>query len=248
MSKKLVSVIMPAYNASETISASIESVLKQTYKNWELIIIDDYSIDNTFDIIKKYQENNHKIKIIRNKRNLRVAESRNRGLDVAQGDYIAFLDADDIWFDNKIEKQLNFMLENSVAFSFTDIIIVNDNGKRKKKHFDKIIDYKKLLKSNQISCLTVMIKSSLIRRLRMKDIGHEDYIFWLEILKKNDVLAYNANEILAFYRKSNNSLSGDKLKAAKWQWDIYRNELGLSTFSSTINFIHYAIKGFLKHL
>lgn len=248
MKNNLVSIIMPAYNASETIKDSIDSVISQTYTNWELIVVDDCSTDNTLSIIEKHQEKDNRIKVLRNVENLKVAKTRNKGLDQAQGDFIAFLDADDMWFENKLEKQLKFMLKQNVDFSYTNITRINNDGEYKELYFDDSVDYKKLLKSNQVSCLTVMLKSELTKNLRMKDIGHEDYMFWLEILKGNNVVAYNVNEVLAYYRVGNNSLSSNKLRAAKWQWNIYRNELGLSFISSALNFIIYSIKGVLKHL
>lgn len=248
MNEKLVSIIMPAYNAEDTIRESIKSVIEQTYKNWELIIIDDGSTDDTISIIKKQQKNDKRIKLLKNQKNLKVAKTRNRGLNYAKGDYIAFLDADDLWFKNKIEKQLNFMLKKNIDFSYSNIIIINDNEKRKKVIFDETVNYKKLLKGNQISCLTVMLKSTVIKSIKMKDIGHEDYLFWLEILKKNNLLAYNTNEVLAYYREGNKSLSSNKFQAAHWQWNIYRNELNLPLFSSMVNFIFYTVKGFLKHV
>lgn len=247
MSEKLISIIMPAYNANKTIQESIESILKQTYTNWELIIIDDSSKDNTLNIIEEYRKNDHRIKIIKNEENLGVAETRNKGLNKAQGDYIAFLDADDMWINTKLEKQLTFMLNNNLTFTFTDIIVLN-GGKEKEIHFDKVIDFNKLLKSNQISCLTVMLESSLILESRMKSIGHEDYLFWLEIIKKNDIKAYNVNEVLGYYREASGSLSSNKIKAAKWQWNIYRNELNLPFLQSVINFTFYAINGIAKRL
>lgn len=246
MNQPLISIIMPAYNASATIKESIDSVLSQSYRHWELIIIDDASTDNTLDVIKNYQKKDKKIKVLKNKNNLKVAKTRNRGLDKAKGQYIAFLDSDDKWTHTKLENQLNFMLKNNIKFSYTNIQILNKKNKELK--FEREADYKKLLKGNQISCLTVMLDSSLVNNLRMKDIGHEDYLFWLEILKENNIKAYNVNKTLAYYRDEGDSLSSNKLKAASWQWNIYRNHLKLSLLSSIYNFLFYIINGIKKRI
>lgn len=247
MAKKLISIIMPAYNASATIRESIESIIQQTYTEWELIVIDDFSKDNTVNIVKEYCKNDQRIKLLKNKKNLGVAKTRNNGLDEAKGDYIAFLDADDMWLKEKLEKQLLFMLKNDIDFTYTNIIVIN-NDKKKEIFFDEKVTFKKLLRGNQISCLTVMLKEELIRNLRMKDIGHEDYMYWLEILKRNDIEAYNINETLACYREAGGSLSSNKIEAAKWQWNIYRNHLNLPFFSSFKNFVFYAVNGITKRL
>lgn len=238
---------MPAYNVIDTIKESIESVISQTYTEWELIIIDDCSKDNTINIVKEYIEKDKRIKLFKNKKNLGVAKTRNKGLDEANGDYIAFLDADDSWADKKLEKQLSFMLKNNVDFTFTDIIVL-DGKKKKEISFDENVTFKQLLRGNQISCLTVMLSEKLTKKLRMKDIGHEDYLYWLEILKKNNIKAYNINEPLAYYREASGSLSSNKVKAAKWQWNIYRNHLNLPFLKSLQNFVFYTINGVKKRL
>ena len=243
-----ISIIMPAYNASKNIQKSIDSVLSQTYKNWELFIINDCSTDNTLGIIQEYRKSDNRIKLINLEENSGVANARNQGIKRATGSLVAFLDSDDYWTKNKLKKQRNFMLVNNYKFTYSNFHVVNDEGVLLDTRIaPNKSDYKTLLKSNHIGCLTVMVDTQLIKENLMKTIGHEDYLTWLSILKK-EIIAYNTNETLGYYRISKDSLSGSKIKAAKWQWNIYTNELGISKISSSYYFLIYLYNGLKKSI
>lgn len=213
---------MPAYNAEKTIEESIKSVINQTFKEWELIIVDDASTDNTSKIIEKYLGDN-RVRYFRNEVNLRVAETRNKALELANYSYIAFLDSDDIWLDTKLEKQVNIINQNDIAFTVSDYEIINNDGTKTNKFISsKNQSYKDLLKGSKIGCLTVLINKDKVKPFKFKEIGHEDYALWLEILRDNSISTLALNEVLAKHRLTDSSLSSNKKKTIKWQWDIYR--------------------------
>ncbi|EJD6040373.1 glycosyltransferase [Morganella morganii] len=235
---------MPAYNAEEYISDSIDSVLNQSIKNFELIIIDDNSQDNTTNIINKY--NDPRIVLIINSNNLGVSETRNIGISAASGKYIAFLDSDDIWLPHKLSLQImclndgwDVVSSNYIAFES------NADNKITERKSPNIISYYDMLKSNFIGNLTGIYNVQKIGKIYQKKLGHEDYIMWLEIIKKSKK-AYCIQESLAKYRLHNSSLSSNKVKAIKWQWSIYRNELKLSLPKSIYYFSHYIINALKK--
>ncbi|WP_354637538.1 glycosyltransferase family 2 protein [Morganella morganii] len=244
MKTPLISVIMPAYNAEKYISDSIDSVLNQSIQNFELIIIDDNSQDNTTNIINKY--NDPRIVLIINSNNLGVSETRNIGISAANGKYIAFLDSDDIWLPHKLSLQImclndgwDVVSSNYIAFES------NADNKITERKSPSIISYSDMLKSNFIGNLTGIYNVQKIGKIYQKKSGHEDYIMWLEIIKKSKK-AYCIQESLAKYRLHNSSLSSNKVKAIKWQWSIYRNELKLSLPKSIYYFSHYIINALKK--
>lgn len=248
----LVSIITPSYNSSKFISSTINSVLEQTYLNWEMIIIDDCSNDNSNEIIGTYCKKDDRIKLIRLNKNVGPAIARNIGIELATGKYIAFLDADDLWLPNKLEKQIQFMEKTDVLLCYSSYYIINEN--------DKIIDqfiiplkkikYKDLLKRCIIGNLTAVYDAERIGKVMLANVGHGehgDYTLWLSILKKIDY-GYGINEILAKYRLYKGSISSNKVKAAIWQWKIYRNVEKLNFFASIYYFLHYAYYGINKYI
>lgn len=238
---------MPAYNAAKTIKESIDSVVRQTYQDWELIVINDCSTDNTKGIINEYAEIDQRIKIINNEENLRVAFTRNKGIKLAKRRFIAFLDSDDYWAEEKLEKQVNFMLDNKVGFSSTDYRIIDNDGRVTNKYVkSKTKTFKQLLRGNSIGTLTVMIDTHFIQDIEFKNIGHEDYELWLRILKDNNAKVVGINEKLAYYRKGGKSLSSNKIKAAKWTWKIFRKQLNKNIFSTFSLMFSYAFYSFTK--
>ena len=248
MEKNLVSIITPVYNGEKYIEKCIESVLNQTYKNLEMIIVDDGSIDNSENIIKKYTKENSFIKYIKLKENRGISNARNVALKNATGRFVAFLDCDDIYYKDKIKKQVNFMIENNYFFTYTSYNLIDENG----QNLNKIIcakeyeNYKSLLRGNNIGCLTVMIdRLKINENLIFSSNPHEDYILWLSILKNNNK-AYGLNDVLSSYRKSNDSISHNKIKAASWTWNIYRNIEKLPLLKSIYYFINYGINGSMK--
>ncbi len=246
----LVSIIMPAYNASNTIMESINSVLEQTYTNYEIIVINDASTDNTLNIISNITDK--RLIVLDLEKNGGVAKARNAGIEKAGGEYIAFLDSDDVWLPTKLEEQIAFMIKNNKTFTYTDYYVMgtysNRSAGEKKRKADSRIDFKKLKKGNQIGCLTVVVKSDIMKRYLMPEIRHEDYGTWLKVLKEEGIYAYNVGKCLARYRVHGGSLSGNKIKAATWQWNIYRSFLKLGFFESLYYFFFYVVNGILKRI
>jgi teichuronic acid biosynthesis glycosyltransferase TuaG len=248
MNNKLVSIITPMYNSEKFIEGTINSVLSQTYQEWEMLIIDDCSSDNCPNIVKSYMQDDDRIKYIRTESNRGVSHARNVALENAAGQFIAFLDSDDQWESSKLEKQIGFMIQNDSAITFTAYELMDENTNKLNKaiRVPKSVDYRKLLRGNVMGCLTVVIdKTKLDFKIKMSGVPHEDYVLWLSILKKG-YIAYGIDEVLAMYRKSSTSLSGNKIKAAKWTWNIYRNVEKISLPVAIYYFIHYGINGIRK--
>lgn len=243
----IISIVMPAYNSAQYIEQSIESVLKQSYKNWELIIVDDCSIDDTYKIVEKLCITEERIKLFRMNENSGVAMARNFAISMSRGKYIAFLDSDDLWLPDKLEKQLNLMQEKKAVISYTAYRQFSMEKVGNLVSVPEQVTYKQLLKGNVIGCLTVMLDKERLGNLQMKKARHEDYILWLDILKKGNI-AYGLQEDLARYRKSETSLTSNKKRSALWTWQVYRQHQELSFFASIYYFIFYVCKGLLKHL
>lgn len=245
----LVSVIMPCYNAEKTISDSIKGVLSQTYSNFELLIINDCSTDNSLDIIYHCTLIDNRIKLFSTDKNTGSPSiPRNIGIQNAHGRYIAFCDSDDIWLPTKLEEQIPlFDDETSIVYSNyekTDSVL-----HRNKRYIiaPKQATYNSLLNGNYIGNLTGIYDTEKVGRVYQQQIYHEDYVMWLEILKKG-YIAKNTNTITAIYRESSNSFSASKIKVLKWQWNIYRKILKFNLLDSLYHFIIYAIKAFLKYI
>ena len=223
MSNELVSIIMPSYNTANYISESIQSVLNQTYKNWELIIVDDCSSDNTLEILSKF--NDKRIRIIANEKNSGAALSRNKALIEAKGKWIAFLDSDDLWESNKLEKQINFMKENNYHFSYTNYTEIDSDSNPLYIVVSgpKVISKHKMFNFCWPGCLTVMYDRETVGLVQIVDIKkNNDYAMWLQICKKEK--CYLLNECLAMYRKGRTgSISSHSyLKLIKWHYRLFR--------------------------
>lgn len=244
--KGLVSIIMPMYNAKNTISQAIESVVRQTYTNWELLIVDDCSEDGCVEQVEPYLSDS-RIMLQRQPHNRGVAEARNVAMDLANGQYLAFLDSDDLWKEDKLRRQLSFMEEQGAAFVYSAYELVDSDAAPTGKmiHVPKQLHYREELKGNSIPCLTVLIDRTQIPVPHMPDEGHEDYITWLNILKTG-VTAYGQDEALALYRVNGQSLSGNKVKAAVWTWKIYKNQ-GLNWIQRCYYFGCYVFRALKKH-
>lgn len=246
---ELVSIITPMYNAQKYIESTIASVQKQTYSNWEMIIVDDCSTDNSPDIVAKYAAEDNRIKYFRNKGRNGVAAARNEAMRIATGRYIAFLDSDDLWKPDKLQVQIEFMNTKGVHFCCTACNIIDRNGdfSGKIRYVPDKCDYKKLLKGNSVACLTVVIDRKYIQNMNMPSIPHEDYATWLDVCRTGETV-YGINKVLASYRISNNSISNNKIKAATWTWNIYRNYLHISLIKSMYYFVCYVINAVVKRI
>lgn len=245
----LVSIIMPAYNCEQTIEKSIVSVLAQTYTDWELIIVNDCSNDHTQDVLTKY-ENDQRIIVKCNSQNSRAAITRNNALDLAKGRYIAFLDSDDVWVPEKLEKQLKFMQDQSKGFTFTayDNIDENDQPINRVIHVPLQISAFELLGNTIIGCSTVLTDRKIVGDYRfITNNAREDMFTWHLILKKG-FSAYGMDEILTHYRVSSNSSSGNKYKMAKEYWKGLRDVAGLQFFKRGCYFIRYAVNAVKKRV
>lgn len=246
--KALVSVVTPTYNSERFINETIESVLNQTYTNWEMIIVDDASQDNTVNIIKKYMKQDNRIRLIQLKENCGSAIARNTAMDHAKGRYIAFLDSDDLWLPEKLSTQIHFMLENDIAFSYTQYRRITEKG-QETNALSKVIPrvgYERLMKHCIIGCLTVMLDMEKIGPERMINIRtRQDYAYWLAIMKKG-FDAYGMPIVLSHYRTVANSISSNKLKAAKKNWELYHHIEGHSFLKSIWYFTNYAINSIIQ--
>ena len=235
----MVSVITPTYNSSKYIRYTIESIISQTYKNWELLITDDFSSDNTIQIIESYAKNDSRIKLFKLEENSGAGIARNFSINKAQGRYIAFCDSDDQWKKNKLEFQLKFMKENNLVFSFTDYDII-DEQVISKGHIKcpKILTYNKLLKNNYIGCLTVIYDTKTLGKLLMPKIRkRQDWVLWLSIMKKIK-FTKGHNTSLSIYRDRIHSISSSKFDLLKYNWSVYHKELG---FNKIISFYYLVI-------
>lgn len=249
MNEDLISIIIPVYNAEKYIKETIETIKKQTYKKWEAIFIDDNSTDNSTNIIKNNIQYN--IKLIELKKNCGPAIARNKGIEMAKGKYIVYLDADDLWENKKLELQHKFMQENNYDFTYTSYKYMEKNGEiGKKVKVQKKIDYKKALKSIRILTTTSMLRVDTIGKetLMMIDLkSAEDVATWWKILKKG-YIAYGMDEPLAFYRKNDKSRSSNKLTSAKGRWYLYRNVEKFSVIKSMYYFSFYVINAILRRI
>ncbi|WP_417884406.1 glycosyltransferase family 2 protein [Vibrio rumoiensis] len=245
----LVSVIMPAFNVEETIISSLKSVMGQTYKNIQLIIIDDESVDDTKKIVKDFIKHNSPeitVDIIDNTCGKGARGARQSGINYAHGRYIAFLDSDDLWLPEKIEHQLDFMKHNNYAFTFSDYFM-KKNDTKKEFYARKVVDFIALTKTCDIGCLTVMLDKKLIGEIKIPNMPKEDYALWLSLLKNENIKAYNIQEILAIYNVQDSSLSSNKFKEIFKQFTVLRNVAKLGFFESIYKVIHYVFNGLTKH-
>lgn len=247
---KLVSIITPSYNSSKFIEECIESVLSQSYSEWEMIIVDDYSNDKSKDIISEFSAKDGRIKPIFLEKNVGAAEARNVAIRQAKGKYIAFLDSDDLWKNNKLEKQLSFMNDKNIAFSFTSYQPISENGIDKYSviKVPNQIDYHSYLKNTIIGCLTVIIDKEKTGEFQMPNIrSSHDMALWLLIMKRG-FTAYGLKENLAYYRIVSTSNTSKKWKAAKEVWDVYRKVERLNIVYSAICFVGYVFNALKKRM
>ncbi len=244
--ERLVSIVMPMFNAEEFVAEAIESVILQDYTCWELLVIDDCSTDGSVKLVKDWIKREPKIRLITSNVNGGPAAARNIGIRAAAGTYLAFLDSDDYWHKNKLSRQLNFMRTGKLV-TFTGYQKVSEQRSNKGKpiYARESVNYSQLLNSNDIPCLTAIYNLNGLGKRYMKSVGHEDYVFWLSILKEGTT-AYGLNEVLAYYRVRPGSVSNDKFKAAGFQWNIYRNIENLSLLKSLYHFTIYAYRGIKK--
>ncbi|MBP3324238.1 MAG: glycosyltransferase [Clostridia bacterium] len=245
----LVSVIMPAYNAERFIEEAIASVQAQSYENWELFVIDDGSKDRTKEIVKNLAENDKRIRFLINEKNMGVAKTRNRGIDLSSGKYVAFIDSDDVWHKDKLKKQLEKLKEKDAGIGYCSYEIIGENGEKAKEDYivSETATFKDILKENYIQCSAMLIRSDIVKRFMFNtEFYHEDYILGLDMLRAGEKAAGN-KELLLKWRYLENSRSFNKRKSAMNRWRIYRNYLKLPFFKSVSLFLNYAAAGLKKY-
>lgn len=244
----MVSIIMPSYNTAKFIKETIESVLAQTYANWELLIVDDCSTDNTDEVVQEYI-NDSRIRYIKNERNCGAALSRNRALQEAKGRWIAFLDSDDLWMHEKLERQIRFMEENGYAFSYTNYEEIDMESCQTGV---KVTGPKRITKVGMFNycwpgCLTVMYDATKIGMIQIADIKkNNDYAIWLKACKKAD--CYLLDEFLGKYRKGRvGSVSTHSIKTMiGWHYRLFREAEKQSVIRSLVNTGRNILFGYYK--
>lgn len=242
-----VTIVTPIYNSFSFLSETIDSVASQSISDWELILVDDCSEDGSYELACDYAKKDSRIRVFRLEKNSGAAVARNTAIKMATGRFIAFLDADDIWLPSKLEKQLRFMLENKVPFSFSDYEKIDESG----HVFGYVgvperVSYHQLLKTCYIGCLTAMYDTEYFGKVYMPEVRkRQDFSLWLQLLKKVD-FAWGIKEPLAQYRVHSNSISANKLNASKFTWQVYRNVERLPLVQSAYYFSHYAVRGVLR--
>ena len=245
---KLVSIITPSFNSARFIEECIDSVLSQTYDNWELLIVDDCSTDNSCELIEKY--NDKRIDLIGLEKNVGAAEVRNIAIRKAKGKYIAFLDSDDIWGSTKLEDQIYFMQEKDIAFSFSNYQPISEDGNKLFSVIkaSKFMTYSSYLKNTIIGCLTVVIDRDKTGNFEMPEIrSSHDMALWLLIMKRG-FKAYGLDKNLAKYRLVSTSNTASKFKAAMDVWKVYRTIERLSFSYSAWCFINYTFNAIKKRI
>lgn len=245
---ELVSIIMPSYNTAKYIGESIESVQRQTYQNWELIIVDDCSPDNTDEVVKSYLSD-ERINYFKNEKNSGAAVSRNRALREAKGKWIAFLDSDDLWMPEKLKKQISFMEKNGYHFSYTNYAEIDTEDNR---NGITVTGPKKITKTGFFNycwpgCLTVMYDAETVGLIQIADIKkNNDYAMWLKVCRKAD--CYLLDEELALYRRGRaGSVSTHSIKTMiGWHYKLYREAEGQNPVAAVMNTGRNMVFGFLK--
>lgn len=246
----LVSIITPTYNSAKFLEETIKSVLEQTYSNWEMLITDDCSTDNTINIIKKFQEKDNRITLYQLSVNSGAGPARNNSIKNANGKYITFLDSDDIWVPNKLEKQITYMQSKNAVFSHSSYGFINENGIKMRKPFivsSYPVKYNDLLKCTEISCLTAIYDQEIIGKKFMPDLKRkQDYALWLSILKEG-YSSIPQVEILAFYRQSKNSATNKKYKLIIKHYIFLRQQEKLNILNSIKFTIYWIWNGLVKY-
>ena len=248
MKKGLVSVITPTYNCEKFIGETIESVMEQNYQRWEMIIVDDCSTDHTKEVVEEYAKKDNRIKYHCLEKNSGAAVARTEAMKLAEGEYMAFLDSDDLWMKEKLHKQLAFMKKHDIAFSCTSYEQVDEEGKPLNKVIKTIprTDYNRLLLDCPVGNSTVMYNVAKMGKFEVPDIRkRNDDALWLQMLKKEKYI-YGMRSILMKYRIRKDSISSNKLKVIKYHWILYRDIEHLSVIRSLFHIWYWCVIKVLK--
>lgn len=252
MKDNLVSIVVPVYNVEKFIKETIRTIKQQTYSNWELLLVNDCSSDKSVEIIKEYVKEDSRIKLINLEKNSGAAVARNTGIENANGKYIAFLDSDDLWKKQKLEKQIAFMEKNNYSFTYTAYDFADEEGNKINKtvNIPEKLTYKQALKNTTIFTSTVIFNVQNLGKelISMPNVRRgQDTATWWKVLKTG-VIAYGLNESLSLYRRSNNTLSSNKIKALKRTWNLYRNVEKFSIVKSFYYFCFYILNAIKRRV
>jgi len=246
---KKVSIITPVYNSEKFLDETATSVFNQTYNNWEWILIDDCSTDNSWDILNELSERDSRVKIYKNTKNLKSGKTRNLAIKKAEGNYIAFLDSDDLWHKDKLAIQISFMQENNYFFSHTSYGYIDEEGDKIKStlHVSSEVSYKQLLKRTEISCLTAIYNADQIGKFYMSEHARkQDYALWLAILKSG-VPSFGIDEELASYRQVKNSATSNKYKLILKHITFLKETQKFSTIKALYYTAYWMVNGFVRY-
>lgn len=244
----LVSIIMPSYNTAKYIAAAIVSVQNQTYTNWELVVVDDCSTDDTDKVVKPLLSD-ARIRYLKNEKNSGAAVSRNRALREAKGKWIAFLDSDDIWVPEKLEKQIRFMEQNGYAFTYTDYMIqLNGTWLPYIYTGPSVVNRRKMYDYCYFSTITVMYDREKIGLIQIENLRkNNDYAMWLQVIEKSD--CYRLPECMSYYIKHEGSVSsGKKWKLIKWHYKLFHDGLHKSPLTSAFLTVRNVFFGVIKKI
>lgn len=249
MKTGIVSIIMPLYNALPYVKEAIESVQKQSMSNWDLWIIDDCSTDGSVEYIKTKIQEDERIHILFNERNSGAAISRNRGIDASKGEYIAFLDSDDVWHTDKLEKQLLILQNGATDMVCSSYALIDENGRNCCEDFcvPSIVDFRRMKRQNVIGCSSLVLKRDSLGLYRFrKEYYHEDYALWLELLQNGRTVTA-VPEVLLDYRIRRGSRSWGKFHSAKEHWYILKELLHLPLREQILCMSFYSISALKKY-
>ncbi len=244
-----VSIITPVYNAARFLRATAKSVFGQSYADWEWLLIDDCSSDNSWTVMQELAETDKRVRIYQNATNLRAGKTRNRAIELAEGRFIAFLDSDDLWHVDKLKLQISFMLDNNYFFSHTSYGYLDEEGNKIKNilHVSKEVDYNHLLKYTEISCLTAVYDVMNIGKWYMSEHARkQDYALWLSILKSG-VKSYGLDQELAYYRQVKGSATSKKYKLIWKHVTFLKQTQGFSTLKSIYYTSYWMVNGFIRY-
>ena len=249
----MISIVVPVYNAAPYIENTVQMVLQQTYQDFELILVDDCSTDNSVALLEELleQRKDVRLRLVKKERNQGAAAARNTGLDMASGRYIAFLDADDVWLPHRLEASLRFMEEKKAGFVFSAYEFGDEQarGTGKIVHVPEKLTYRKALSRTVVFTTTTLFDTTLVPKelLRMPTVPSEDTATWWQILRNGHV-AYGLDQVLAIYRRPAKSLSSNKLVALQRIWNLYRKQEKLGLFSSAFYFCFWALRATLRRI
>lgn len=247
----LISIVTPVYNAERFIGETIKGVQAQEYANWEMLLVNDQSTDNSLEIIEQFATEDSRIKVINLAENSGAAVARNTGIEAAQGQYLAFVDSDDVWDKDKLIRQISFMQKGDIAFSYTDFRLVDETGQvlKEKANVPISLDYTGLLKNTAIACSTVMIDRDIIGDFRMPLVRKgQDTATWLQIMREMGISAFGITQPLNSYRQVAGSISSDRVGALKRTWNTYYNLEKLPLPKASYYFASYVVNAILRRL